>query len=217
MLAVGAGLSKIAETSGRGMLMKPIVGGLLLATLLASIPAAQAQIRACPASVAETQSFSIDGKSEDYYAGLAVSFVLGLTPSAFPFYRINDPDQTCARGEFQADGQTFQAFDNEMGSPPRWARGPDSRRVVYLAIMPPAALALAWSRSPDKSNGLAFKDPPLYVLAVTNGDKRDIFGVFEKLPGDAQLMSVFRDTLEGKLPLVATFNVETRVTKFIAH
>lgn len=79
--------------------------------------------------------------------------------------------------------------------------------------MPQPSEALAWARNRGQSNvGPAFTEPPLYVLAITNGDLREIFGMFETIPGDGQLMSLFQDALEGRLPRLATFNTSNGET-----
>lgn len=199
--------------------MKWITGALLSATTLSATmfagnPAAHAQVPSCVAVVAETESFAVDGKDKDFFTGLAISFILGLTPSTFPFEAIDNLDNTCSRGEFKAGDETFHVYGNQMNSPPRWAVGPDGKRVVYLAIIPPPHVALAWARKRDRGGGLSFKEPALYAFAVTNGDKRDIYGVFAEIPGDAQLLSVFRDALEGRLPAIASFDLATGETNF---
>ena len=98
-----------------------------------------------------------------------------------------------------------------MGSWPRCAKN------CLYSHSPCATTALQWARERQRSGrneGLRFTEPPLYALAITNGDTRDIFAFYEQMPGDAQLTAAFKDALEGRLSRIATFNARTGETEF---
>jgi hypothetical protein len=52
------------------------------------------------------------------------------------------------------------------------------------------------------------------VLAVTGGRRRRIYQVSNAIPADDGLITSMRDALEGRLPLMATFDAKTGETEF---
>lgn len=186
---------------------------LLLATSLTAAQPAFAQL-ACKADTTQANATKLADQNQDYLAGFYVGMQMALTPKTFPFDSIAEIDEPCTRGKFEAAGGTYEIFGGLGDSPPRYAIGPDPKKIAYIALGPPPAAALAWAKDRNRSNGLSFKGGGVFVLAVTNGDKRDIFAVYDSTPGDAQLLAAFRDALDGKLPKAATFDVKTGETKF---
>lgn len=81
--------------------------------------------------------------------------------------------------------------------------------------MPPPAVALAWAQSANRQNEMSFTEPPVFALAVTRGDKRDIFAVLESIPGDAELIALFRDALSGASAPFASYNTSTGQTEAV--
>ncbi len=193
--------------------MKSTFCALLLATGLTAAQPALAQLP-CKADTDEAAATKLADQSQDYLAGFYVGMQMALTPKTFPFDAIARIDEPCTRGKFDAAGVTYEIFGGLGDSPPRYATGPDPKRVAYIALGPPPATALAWAKDRNRSNGLSFKGGGVFVLAITNGDKRDIFAVYDNVPGDTQLLAAFRDALDGKLQKVATFDSKTGETEF---
>lgn len=194
--------------------MKPTICTLLFATCLTAAQPAFAQL-VCKADTTEAVATKIADQNQEYLAGFYVGMQMALTPKTFPFDSIAKIDEPCTRGKFEAAGGTYEIFGGIGDSPPRYAIGPDPKKIAYIALGPPPAAALAWARDRNRSNGLSFNGGAIYVLAITNGDKRDIFAVYDTTPGDAQQLAAFRDALDGKLPKVATFNGKTGETEFV--
>jgi hypothetical protein len=138
--------------------------------------------------------------------------MFALSPETFPADDIASKSDACRRGEFTANGRTFQLFGNETDTPPRWAIGPDRRRIVYLAMAPDPAEALQAART--RATQISLTKPPTYVLAVTDGHRRRIYQVSNAIPADDRLMTSMRDALEGRLPLMATFDAKSGETEF---
>lgn len=186
---------------------------LLLASKLTAAQPAFAQL-VCKADTTEANATKLADQNQEYLAGFYFGMRMALTPKTFPFDSIAEIDEPCTRGKFEAAGASYEIFGGLGDSPPRYAIGPDPQKIAYIALGPPPAVALAWAKDRNRSNGLSFKGGGVYVLAITNGDKRDIFAVYDNIPGDAQLLAAFRDALEGKLPKAATFDGTTGETKF---
>lgn len=170
----------------------------------------------CPAAVGELKPVIPKGKPKttEFLEGLPVSLLLGLDPATFPQKAIAEQTEACTRGEFEVGGKTYVVYGRDGGSPPRWAMIEGGERIAFLALMPPPAAALKWARSKDRTNAMSFSEPPVYALAVTVGDKRDIFGVFETIPGDAELASLFQRALDGSLKPFARYDAATGETDF---
>ena len=167
---------------------------------------------ACPASATESKSVPFKGQNQEFFQGMSGSLQLGMLPSSFPTADIADNSAACHRGLFTVNEIPHVAFGGDNDSPPRWALGPDATKIAFLAVIPPPSAGLRWVKNPNAE--FSFTEPPMFVLAVTNGNRRDIFGVFDQIPGDEQLKGFFAATLEGRLPKLATFNVATRETVF---
>jgi hypothetical protein len=195
--------------------MKSVASKWLVAAWVLMAPAAFAA--PCEPASGEAPIIKLEGAKEELLSALSVSFTFGLTPGTFPFDEIAKATDPCTRGSFEAGGQTYFIFGGAGDSPPRFALGPDPKRMAFVAVAPPAADALKWMRSKDRSKGLSFTTAPLGVLVVPNGATRDIYALFEDIPGDAQLLATMRDALDGKLPRIASFNVQTGETKFLVH
>lgn len=155
-------------------------------------------------------------QSDDYRSGLAPAFRLALTPRSFPIATIQQIDDPCTRGTFEVAGETYRVFGGFGDMPPRYALGPDPTKVAYIASGPPPVLALEWQKAGGRG-GLSFRTGKISILAITNGDTRDIYALFDDVPGDAQLIAAFRDALEGRLPKIATFDAARGTTKLPAQ
>lgn len=161
--------------------MKPIVAIVLAAAGLVIASTAHAATP-CPATDGDGRAVSLEGRDREFVTGLSVSVLLGLTPHTFPYDDVASQGDACTRGEFDVGGETYRAFGGDEDTPPRWAVGQDPRRIAYLAVVPPPAAALRWARSRNRNQGLSFTEPPLYALAITNGDTRDIFSFSRRSP-----------------------------------
>jgi hypothetical protein len=83
-------------------------------------------------------------------------------------------------------------------------------------MMPPPSDTLEWARRGARGP-LSFRGAALYVLAIVNGETRDIFAFFEGMPGDAQLAATFKDAIEGRMPRIATFDPRSGETQFASQ
>ena len=187
------------------------IAGALIAMAILSGPT-QAQAAPCVAVGGERPILSLDNRDEDFIRGLRIGLMFGLTPATFPQEEIAANPNACSRGEFEANADLYRVFGEDFDVPQRWAIGPNDR-IVYLALMPPPENTLEWERRGGRGS-INFTGDPLYVLAVANGDIRDVFAIFEGMPGDAQLVTAFKDALEGRLPRIATFDPRTGETQF---
>lgn len=194
--------------------MKTAFCALLTASTLVAAQPAFAQLL-CRVSTDDAVTTTLADQNRDYLAGFYVGMQMALTPKTFPFKDIAAIDEPCTRGKFEAAGGTYEVFGGIGDSPPRYAIGPDLGKIAYIALGPPPEAALAWAKDRNRSNGLSFNGGGVFVLAITSGDKRDIFAVYDKVPGDAQLLPAMRDALDGKLPKVATFDSKTGETTFV--
>lgn len=183
----------------------------MVAVAIASISVG-AQAAPCIAVSGESPVLSLDDRDGDYIRGLNLGLMFGLTPLSFPQEQIAAAPDACSRGEFEANAEIYHVFGEAFDSPPRWAIG-SSDRIAYLALMPPPADTLEWARRGARGP-ISFRGESLYVLAVVNGDTRDVFAFFNGMPGDAQLTAAFKDAIEGRLPRIAIFDPRTGETQF---
>lgn len=183
----------------------------MIAIVAVSIPA-RAQAAPCIAVSDERPVLSLDDRDEDYLRGLRLGLMFGLTPATFPQEQIEAATDACTRGEFEANAQIYHLFGDDFDTPQRWAVGSNDR-IAYLALMPPPADTLEWARRGARGP-ISFTGESLYALAIVNGDTRDIFAIFDGMPGDAQLATAFKDAIEGRLPRIATFDPRTGETQF---
>lgn len=160
---------------------------------------------ACPPKDAVVPVISLAEQDDDYREGLPPAFRLALSPKAYPAQAIKSIEVHCTRGTFEAAGVTYGVYGGYIDRPARYAMGPDPNRIAYIASGPPPALALKWWRDGGKG-GVSFRTGGIQILAVTNGDKREVYALFADIPGDAQLIAAFRDALEGRLPLIGTYD-----------
>lgn len=191
--------------------MRFVVGFLAAAVFLAAPVAAAEQ---CSARTDESTIVSLDNRDPQYLRNIAFSFFTALTPETFPAQQIEEAVDPCTRGQFEANSQVYHAFGEGFASVPRWAVSDDPQRIVYLAMMPPPDVVQGWFDNGIQQGPLTFRGPSYFVLAITNGENRDIYAVFDAMPGDAQLLGVFRDALEGRLPRIAVFDPITGETHF---
>jgi hypothetical protein len=145
--------------------------------------------------------------------GLAVALDLGLEPAEFPAREIARNRNACTRSSFTAGGGAWTLYGADADAPPRWARSPDSKTIIYLAAMPPADLAHAWAeaqrRHKTDSETVSFKGM-MFALVETSGDDRRVFGFYDALPDDRRLSAAMQAVIEGRRPPVLGFNVKTR-------
>lgn len=195
--------------------MNRVVAAVVFAGLI-SVGAAYGQ-PTCKKDTYEARVIPSSEMSADFREGLSPAFRFALTPRSFPFQAVQRVGETCMRATFEANGETYRIYGGMIGdSPPRLAIGPDPRKIAYIALGPPPDLALKWLRDGGKG-GLSFRDGGITILAVTNGDLRDVYVLFDEIPGDAQLVTSFRDALEGRLPKLATFDTVWGDTEFAAQ
>lgn len=192
-----------------------IVIGFACAFAFLLLGAGPASAEPCGATPGDTAILSLEGRDAAYMRALHFGVLTALTPASFPRENIQANPQACTRASFTANDGTYRMFGQMSDSPPRWATGP-SGRIAYLAVMPPPHVVLGWAQR-GASGPLTFRDPPVYVLAIVNGERRDIFVLFEGVPGDEQLATAFRDALDGRIPLLATFNAETGEVEFVSR
>jgi hypothetical protein len=196
--------------------MKPICAVLVAAALVGSgtahaqIDPAQAKM-VCPPKDTVVPEISVAEQDEDYREGLSPAFRLALSPKAYPLEAIKNIEVHCTRGTFEAAGVTYGVYGGYVDRPSRYAMGPDPERVAYIASGPPPALALKWLQDGGKG-GVSFRTGGIQILAVTNGDKREVYALFTDIPGDAQLIAAFRDALEGRSPLIGTYDASRGTT-----
>lgn len=146
-----------------------------------------------------------------WYSGLAVSLQLGLLPASYPAKDIGKVKSPCRRADFQAAGKTWTLFgDKEAEGPPRWATaGSDRKRIVFLALAPHPEAAYAWARTRKAGGGgdVSF-DRWVWVLGVTDGANRRIFALYDDLPTDARLIDDMQAALEGRFPVLTTYDIK---------
>jgi len=169
----------------------------------------------CPAAAGEIKQVLPGADRAEFFAGLSASFLLGLDPAAFPRNKIAAQTDPCTRGEFEVGGQTYVVHGTDDHSPPRWAASKDSGKIAFLALMPPPLEALKWARSQNRSNSVTFSGSGIYAVVVTDGGKRDIYALLEAPPGDAQLVALFRQVLDGSLKPFARYDTATGETKVV--
>lgn len=141
--------------------------------------------------------------------GINVSLMLALTPSTFPTEQIDQTTDTCARGNFISSGYEYSVFGLDVNSPPRWALSEQTDRIAYLAVGPPPSAAFDWYAETGGSGAAQFSEPPVYIVAVTDGDFRDVYAFLKAMPSDKQLMELFRDSLSGTSKRLLRFNAQT--------
>ena len=192
--------------------MRFVIGSLTLAVALTAAPVVAAE--QCSARTGESAIVSLDDRDAQCLRNMAFSFLTSLLPDTFPAKDIEEAVDPCTRGQFEANSQVYHAFGEGYATVPRWALSDDPQRIVYLAMMPPPNVVQGWFDN-GVQGPLTFSGPPYFVLAITNGDSRDIYAVFDAMPGAAQLIGVFRDALEGRLAPLATLVVRTGETHFV--
>jgi hypothetical protein len=151
-----------------------------------------------------------DTSDQTVVKGLAVSLQLGLSPASSPSEDVEKNRDACRRGEFSVGKDHWEIFGDDKDSPPRWAIGPDRKRIVYLAIVPDPIEAAAWS---DKSR----VDPKLpadfkkalYVVAVAEGDRRLIHHFSRVIPDDYHLAGYFKAALAPDAKPLAVYDAKT--------
>ncbi len=186
------------------------VAGLALAASLVAAPAlacgdaGSAAAKALPAYRLDTP----------WYSGLATSLQLGLLPDSFPAKDIAKAKSPCRRADFQAGGQAWTLYGDKDADegPPRWATaGGDRKRIVFLAFSPHPEAAYAWAKarqaSGDRSGDATF-DRWVWVLALTDGNERRIYALYDAMPTDERLVDDMRAVLEGRFPALTVFDVK---------
>jgi hypothetical protein len=150
-----------------------------------------------------------------WYSGLATSLRLGMLPDTYPARDIAKARSACKRADFQAGGRTWTLFNDEQNesAPPRWATaGGDRKRIAFLAFSPEPLAAYDWAKaraaSGDRSGDATFKTW-VWVLAVTDGDRRRIYALYDALPEDGRLIDDMQAALEGRYPALTIFDVKT--------
>lgn len=189
--------------------MKRVLLPITLAVVLMGIDSANAATCG-DEGVAEVGHLTIDPHNADLVAGLGVSLLLGLNPDTFPANDIRNNRNPCHRGSFTVSGVRIEVFGDNNDLPPRWAIGPNTARIAFLALVPDPLEALAWARSRAADDTSAqFSRPPYYVLAVTDGHRRQIYQIFTAIPADDLLAAAMRDAIEGTQAALAVFDEET--------
>lgn len=191
--------------------MRFVIASFTAAVALMAAPMVAAE--QCSTRTGESAIVSLDNRDAQYLRTIAFAFLTALTPDTFPTEQIEEAVDPCTRGQFEANSQSYHAFGEGLASVPRWAVGDDRQHIIYLAVMPPPNAVQQWFSNGIRGN-LTFSGQPYYVLAITNGSTRDIYAIFETMPGDAQLIGAFRDALEGRTPRLATFDLRTGETQF---
>lgn len=192
--------------------MRFVIGSLTLAAALIAAPMAAAE--QCTARTGESAIVSLNDRDAQYLRNMAFAFLTALLPETFPAQDIEEAVDPCTRVQFEANSQVYRVFGEGYATVPRWAVSDDPQRIAYLAMMPPPNVVQGWFDN-GVQGPLRFSGPAYLVLAITNGDSRDIYAVFDGMPGDAQLIEVFRDALEGRLPRIATLDARTGQTQFV--
>lgn len=188
--------------------------GLAIATLTGAICfawAASAIAAAChdPGS-ANVTDLSFNKDDPAILKGLTVAIQLGLEPKSFPADDIEKNNAACRRGTVTAGGETFQVFGDDTDSPPRWAIGPDPKRIAYEVLIPDPEQAADWIDKHQRDpNTPANFSKMLYALAITDGDRRLIFEFSRVLPDNYHLALNTRAALEGKWSPVAVLDAST--------
>lgn len=181
--------------------------------------AAQAAEKCTDSGFADAQARSLV-TTGDEGVGLTVAFMLALNPPSFPAEDIAKAAQPCERMTFTIGGNTYVVRGSNSASPPRWAVSnaqPD--RIAYLAVSPGPASALDWYRRYERDNNTPAHFGPgtdtIYILAVTSGSKRIIYGYWSKLPDDARLADAMCKALTGAIPVLAVWDVDTMESDFV--
>ena len=149
------------------------------------------------------------GNTTDFLTGLNVSLILALKPSTFPYEQISQNNQPCMRSEFDSAEIHYSMYGSDADSPPRWAISEAGNRVAYIAIAPSPRLALDWYNKTGGKGNLEFDEPPIYIVAVTDGDARDIYAFFNSLPSDEQLLNLFQAALAGTTKRLLRFELQS--------
>ncbi|MGD0190308.1 MAG: hypothetical protein ABSD74_06170 [Rhizomicrobium sp.] len=151
----------------------------------------------------------------DTQTGLSVSFTFGLTPATFPLQDIGQTANPCKRGEFDVGAVTYQLFGTG-DSPPRWAGNANAPgRIVYVALLPKPAPALAAYQAQSNATSFQFKPGDMmFVLAITDGDARQLYRFYDAIPDDSTLAGDMCAALSGAWKPIASFNTASGHSTF---
>ncbi len=98
------------------------------------------------------------------------------------------------------------------GTPPRWATSEgDSKRIIFLVLMPRVDEAHAWAetqrKGPTGGNSANFSHM-LWALTIAAEDRRNVYGFYDQMPDDARLTGDMKAALEGRTPIFLSYNVK---------
>lgn len=190
---------------------------VLVATLIAlGTGSAAYAAPPCPAATGDIKPAKPKGKPADFYGGFPASFLLALDPATFPREEIAEQKNACTRGTFEVGGKAYVVYGEDNGTPPRWAMAEGDERIAFLAVMPAPEEALKWARSKNRSNAMTF-GTAMYSVAVTAGNKRDVYAILEAIPGDSELASLFERVLNGELRPFARYDTATGETDAVSE
>jgi hypothetical protein len=193
--------------------MKRLVLAIAAATALGMGGGIAGQAVAAPTchdtGSADTRYLAFEADDNAVREGLKVSFRLGLEPAQFPADDIAKNRDACRRGQVAVNGTPVQIYGDDKDTPPRWATAPDGR-IAYFALTPDPFEALEWSKAPHKDGDatVSFKSM-IYLLVVTDGDRRLIYSATRKLPDDYHLASQLRAALEKRWTPFAVMDLKT--------
>jgi hypothetical protein len=153
---------------------------------------------------------SFNPKDETVMRGLSAGLQLALEPASFPAEDIAKAHDACRRGEFTVGRDHWEIFGDDKDTPPRWAVGPDRKRIVYLAAMPDPLEAAAWAKKYEADPKTEAKFSGfLYAVVVSDGDGRLVYHVSRVVPDDYHLALLMKAALSGEAAPMAVLNAKT--------
>lgn len=180
--------------------------------------AAQAASPCTDAGSADAKAPEFGSKAAEIVAGSLVSFLLGLTPATFPADEISKIPNACQRTTFTVGSDVYTVHGANGDQPSRFATSPTQSGIAFFAAMPRPQPALEWHRRYMADNNVApnfnTERDMMFALVVTRGSKRDVYEFYDKIPDDERVASAMCQALAGKLPIFATFDVETSDFEF---
>ena len=193
--------------------MGRLIAGLLVAFALAN--GARADGVCSNNGVSTVSELDFHGADNDTVTGLTIALALGLDPPSFPFEAVTASSSPCEHGAFRVGTDSYDLYSADV-APLRWAVSKaDLSRIAFLAQVPRPAPALnAIKADPDAMSVQFSTNQLMFVLAVTEGDKRGIYRFYDAIPDDVRLEHDMCMALSGHTAALASFDPFTNKGDF---
>jgi hypothetical protein len=192
----------------------------LISIIFAFIAVTDVAHAACRDAVSDKeQSLAFSILDQDTREGLSESLSLGLNPVTFPQEDISKASHPCLRTRFRAGAAEFSLYGMIGEAPPRWATSANQPgRIVYVAELPFPKRAVVEVAAQQGQPIIHFKPADfMFVLAVTDGARRDVFRFYDKMPNDERLSEDMCAALTGEDPVVASYDELSNQTVFLGN